>query len=108
LLETGDLDEATVGAGPSVTRFEELLSAALGSDVAVWIDPVVNRLSIALNAENRRRLETVVRLLAVVSRGRITVVDQGEQVQRYVLQGGALLQEGHLVLTGRLRALSGW
>jgi hypothetical protein len=108
LHETGDLDEAAGGGRPSVARFEELLSMAAGNDVAITVDPVVDGLSILLRAENRRRFETVVSLLAIVAGGHITVID-GEHVQRYVMRGGtSFVEEGRLVVTGALRPLTAW
>jgi hypothetical protein len=107
LLDLGDLDEAAPQERPSIARFEALLSEAAGGDAVVSVDSTADGVFIVINAENGRRLETVVLLLSAVSRGHLTVVD-GERVRRYVMRGTPFVREGRLAWSGAMRPMAAW
>jgi hypothetical protein len=106
LQEVGD-DEVENGRAPSVAHLEELLTRATGDDAIVNFNPAVGGLSIVMKTENRQRIERIVRMLAVVAAGRVTVID-GDEVWRYLLLGGSsFIQQGRLALSA-MRPMTGW
>jgi len=105
-LEEVEGEKASAGR-PSVARLETEIARAMGPGAIATVDVVAGHLVVILNAERRRQIEDVVRLLGLVASGDLVLIDRDE-VWRYLLRGGgAFVQRGRVALSP-MRPMTGW